>query len=646
MIKGFQVRIEWLVCLTVVASFLWSDRAMAQSLLEYQNQFPGFSEIILSQKKKVMISMEDAHPVVYQDHYFESMILNEKGIHLDSEDFLYSDLVQLLEFDAWTISGDSHKSKKIRVTKVDEVSAQGDNIFSDDVKRKKLTYAGLHAGARKVYSYSSKLVDPHLLNQFAFGSYVPTQEEVYEVEVGKGIHIGYHVLNDPEGNIVFQKEEKRGSTKYTWTYQKVPAMVFERNSPGYLHYAPHVILYIREFYHAGQKTEVLGSTDLLYQYYKNFVDNLNRVHDPKLEAFTRELVKDLDTDRDRVKAIFYWIMDNVKYIAFESGYEGFIPREASIVFERRFGDCKDFSSLLSAMASCVDIPNVHICWIGTRKIPYSYKENATPSVDNHMIVMMQDGDESVFLDCTDYYTAFGLPSAFIQGKEALIYQEDEYQVIKVPVVSSSVNQLIETVDLTLDDGLLKGNAEVSFSGLLRSQTLRQLDATSKAVRFDHVKQLLEKGNDKFHLIEFKEENENDRDKPLIISYSFQLDKHTVSTASEDYLSLFLIRPFLEAQIEPARSSPFDLELLVSQMFTIRFEIPEGSSLVNLPSDQSDVNDLLSYDIKYRVEENAVYLTFSIQNHKILLERSDFKLWNEVLKNLRGAYAEAITLKKH
>ncbi|MBC8644862.1 transglutaminase domain-containing protein [Flavobacterium lindanitolerans] len=164
-------------------------------------------------------------------------------------------------------------------------------------------------------------------------------------------------------------------------------------------------------------TKVLDNTEELYNYYKSFIKNLNKTDDTELKELSVELTEGLSSDTEKIKKIFYWVKDNIKYIAFENGYEGFIPREASTVFKRKFGDCKDMSSIITSMANYAGIKNVTVSWIGTREIPYSYEQLPTPSVDNHMIAVYNDNGNYIFLDATDREPLWN-PNFFYSGERS------------------------------------------------------------------------------------------------------------------------------------------------------------------------------------------------------------------------------------
>ncbi|TXT66284.1 MAG: hypothetical protein BAJALOKI3v1_40094 [Promethearchaeota archaeon] len=82
-----------------------------------------------------------------------------------------------------------------------------------------------------------------------------------------------------------------------------------------------------------------------------------------------EITKDLENEKERAIALFYWVRDNIRYNQF-----GFymIPAnfKASTTLRRGNGFCVSKAVLLSAMARAVKIPaKIHLADIINHKIP-------------------------------------------------------------------------------------------------------------------------------------------------------------------------------------------------------------------------------------------------------------------------------------
>jgi len=614
-----------------------------KSFQDIKNLYPDYNEIILENTETYDVSIENKGLKIIQDNHYDSLILTENGIFNNKESFSYSDLIPLKSYDAYTVITENGKEKKIKVTQTIEKQSQQSSVFYNDIKERQLTFPGIETGARKVYNYQNQFLDPHLLHKFIFGSTLPIQNAALEVRTDKNVVIDYKAFNDPNKSISYSKTEKKGKWVHRWTLSDIKPVKYEEGAPGYLYIVPHIDFYIKEYAVNGKTTQVLGDIPELFNYYRGFVKDLNKKEDADLKALSLELTKDKNTDEEKVKSIFYWVKENIKYIAFENGYEGFIPREASLVFERKFGDCKDMASIISCMAQYANIKEVTIAWIGTRSIPYSYNDLATPSVDNHMIAIFKKNNEYIFLDATDKETRYGIPTAFIQGKEILFGENDQYKIYPVPVVPAKLNEIKETVNLKIEKSKLIGSAKVDRSGYNRSHVLMQIGDASNKARQEMIKSLVLKGNNKFNLKDFKEENITNKDLPYSISYNFELDNYIVKVDKEIYLNLFLDKFLEKSVLAKDRVAQYEFEYLTQFTTQYVLEIPKNCSIKYLPKNFDLDNDYLKAHFTYTLKSNTLFLDVSLSVKKLLLSKPDFENWNESIKKLKSNYNETIIL---
>lgn len=614
-----------------------------QTFEEYKKLYPDFNEVVLLDYQGYDISIENKKLKIIQNTSFESMILSENGIHNNEESFTYSELVKLLEYDAFSVINSNGKDKKIKVTQSAEKNSSSSSVFFDDIKEIQLIFPHLEKGAKKVYNYKREFVDPFLLHKYMFIGGYPIKDATFEVKTDKNINIGFKIFNDPNNTIQFKKTEVKGKIVYTWTLKDVKAFKFESNSPGVLHSAPHIDIYIKDYTINDKKTVVLDDVTLLHKYYQGFVNNLNKKECIDLKKITEDITKDKTTDEEKIKSIFYWVKDNIKYVAFENGYEGFIPREADLVFERKFGDCKDMANIIVSMAEYAKIKDVNLCWIGTREIPYSYTELATPAVDNHMIAAYKKGDEYIFLDATDRETRYGLPTSFIQGKEALINNGKEFKIVKVPVIDAKKNQVDDIVKVQIKDGKLIGKGKMEFIGFNRSMTLMQIGDASGKTRFEMIKSLVIKGNNKFNLNSFTEENIRNRDLPYNVNYDFELDNYIIKVDKELYLNPYLHKIFEKNPIQKDRVTGYDFEIVSFFNSEYEFEIPANYKVKYIPKNFTLDNELLKVNAVFTESNNKILVKYTFEVKKLIIEPSDFQLWDDSIKKMKSNYSETLIL---
>ena len=637
----------WARCVSA-AILLASAISFAQqplALADYKAKYPDISELVLDHSQRYDISIVNRKLQVIQHNYYESMILTDIGINSNWESFSYSELVKNIGYDAYSVISQNGKDKKIKVTQVNEKQSRNNGIFHDDVKERQIIFPNLEVGARKVMQYQSEFLDPHLLHKFVFGTGIPVENSKFEIVTDKGIEIGYKIFNDKDSRIQFCKSEKKGKIVYTWIAKGMPALKMEDYSPGILYVAPHINVYIKEFQSGDQKIQLLDDTAKLFAYYKGFISNVNILEDAELKQLSMEITRDKATEEEKVKTIFYWVKDNIKYIAFENGYEGFIPRDASLVFDRKFGDCKDMSSILVSMASYAGVEDVSLCWIGTRNIPYTYGDLSTPAVDDHMIAAYRrKGGTYIFLDATDKESRYGIPTPFIQEKEAMINRGDSFEIVRVPSVTPRENLLEENLKLTIDGDRLVGEGQVSFSGHVRSRALSEIGDASGKSRFEIVKTILLKGNNKFQLTSFNEQNNKDRDKPFLIDHKFDIGSYVISADDEQYVNMCLYKPYEKHLIEKNRQSVYSFDFLMSRNSVYTLDAGKRQVL-SVPDNFELDNPLLTAKITYEKNGSTVTARILVDIKKMMIEHKDFELWNESIRKLKSKYNETIVLKQ-
>jgi transglutaminase-like putative cysteine protease len=612
----------------------------------YKQQYPDYNELILNNYTSYSIDIVDKKLKVIQDNQFDSMILSENGIQNNKESFSYSELVKLISFNAYTVIQEKGREKKIKVTQALEKMNSDGNVFFDDVRTKQLVFPNLQAGAKKVYEYSTEFTDPNLMHKFVFGDINSVKNSTLKIKTDKAVHIGYEIFNDPNNLIQFTKTEDRNSFTYQWTLLDSKPVKYESNTPGILYSIPHIVFYIQDYSIDNSKVEVLGGVDKIYNYFSGFVKDLNVSDDAALKELTLSITEGKKTDEEKLKSIYYWVKDNIKYIAFENGYGGFIPREASLVFNRKFGDCKDMASIITSMSKYANIPDVYLAWIGTRNIPYSFSKIASPSTTDHMIAVYQKGSEYVFLDATDQETQYGLPSAFIQDKEAMLYKgKMAHHLVKVPITDSNKNLIKDAVIFTIDNDKIVGNGQIEISGYNRTNTLSQLGDASNKTRFEMIKSLVLKGNNKFNLNDFCEENIKERDKPYIVQYDFDISNYTVKVDKELYINLFFDKFYEKSTLEKDRQANYDFDYLTKFNSNVECIVPKNYTVSYVPKNFEMENDLVKVKLIYVQKNNSIQLTSSVEIKKLMLEKKDFALWDETIKKLKSNYSDTVVLQE-
>lgn len=616
-------------------------------LLPLVEEYPEDKAVMLQKTEALNISLKNGELVVVADLVEDKYLTSDKAQGYANDAIHFNETFnEISNISATAFYPKGKKFKGEKVTQMETKSSLDGSVFYDDNRYIEIIFPKMDKGTRARVAYRETISDPHFLGKFYFQTFIPARKLQYSVTFPASVKVGYKVFNNEENQIKFAKTEEKGKTTYTWTATMADKYEYDDDGPSISYYVPHVALFVQEYTANGETVRVLDKVEDLYAWYQSLIGDLNQDKDPTINALVDSLTAGLTNDEEKVKRIYYWVQDNIKYVAFEDGMSGFIPRPAAKVCTKRYGDCKDMSSILTEMLEAAEIPS-SLVWIGSRDIPYTYDDLPTPSVDNHMIAMVELNGKVIFLDATSQHTPIGMPSSFIQGKQALVSKTKEnYDLLMVPVVEKETNYQRDSAFVKVDGNQLSGQGTAAFGGYVNVMVRERLNNRKTDKKKDYIERLLEKGHNKFRLAEYEAEGETNKDNDLVIDYQFEVPDYAQQVNNAIYVNLNLDKSYLNDFIEVEdRKVALEIDYKFQDEFTTVFEIPEGYSLDYLPESSSYEGDNFGFTIEYRRQGNQVQMSKTFYINTLLIDTDEFEAWNSMVKTLSSAYNESIVLKK-
>ncbi len=545
-----------------------------------------------------------------------------------------------------TFNVTTNKKSDLNSSLIGTYDAEIENIYKSDNKYKFFVLPKVEDNSVIEFSYRTKLKNPYFLSGFWFQNSLKTERIKFQIKCQSKTEIGYKIFGNYQDKIAFTKTNEGDQDVYTWEAKDMPEFETEEDMPSSLYFVPHIIYYIKSYELAdGKKEELLGTPEMLYQWYTSITKDINKTDQTALKNKTLDLIKNSTTEYEKAKVIYQWVQQNIHYVAFEDGMGGFIPREASEVYQKLYGDCKDMANILNQMLRYAQLES-NLTWIGTRSKPYKYSEVSTPQVDNHMITHVLIEGKSYFLDATDKFCPFTFPTAMIQGKEAMIGKTEKvFRLETVPVVECNKNKTTIAMKLNLVDNTLVGDVIATISGLNKSYLLNNLSANIQ--RENEIwKNSITLNNHKIQL-EIQEFQRNDyQEVPAKVNFKFILEDAIKDVNGKLLLKPILISPLKESLIDiEKRKLPIENDLVYSYAIEYDYQLPLDYKVEYLPENSKTDNDFGSFDIQYKVVNGSIKVSQKIESKKLLIENKDFTLWNSFIKTLNKQYNQSIILSK-
>jgi hypothetical protein len=192
----------------------------------------------------------------------------------------------------------------------------------------------------------------------------------------------------------------------------------------------------------------------------NLIESEIRVS-PEMAAKVAELTAGRDEPADRLRAIYDFVVTDIRYNAWEFGVHGYQPYSAPVIYSRGFGDCKDKAILLRAMLSEAGIEAFPVL---IRSMPRREEEDHSLALIEHFnhciaYVPEQDGLEAMFLDGTARHHPLQVLPASDAGARVIVVEPDGVEERRIPFPEPARNRLESEYRVSLSAG---GGARVEL----------------------------------------------------------------------------------------------------------------------------------------------------------------------------------------
>lgn len=515
------------------------------------------------------------------------------------------------------------------------------DLFYNDAKVKYMTVDFPVQGYTYHYEVEKNYEDVKYFTVLYFNDEYPILKKTMTFGIPDWLEIELKEFNF-DGYKINKSSRKEGDMTYiTYTMDDVPAVFKEEDAPGRSYTYPHIMVLAKSFTKDGKQTTLFKTSDDLYKWYKSLISSMTD-DTSVMKAKVDELTAKAKTDDEKIKNIYYWVQDNIRYIAFEDGIAGFKPDESNHVFEKRYGDCKGMANLIKQMLKLAGF-DARLCWIGTKHLAYDYK---TPSlaVDNHMICALLYKGKKYFLDGTEKFNSFGEYAERIQNKEVMIEDGDKYLIEKIPTSTCEANREIFKASLTIENEHLVGNCNHNYIGESRAQFLNIYNSFETNKKKERLDGYLSQQDKNILVSDIKSTDFQNRDTKLNIDYKIDIANKVSSFDNEMYIDLEFMNEYKNFALKD-RKVDYEMDYKTVYDSQITLKIPEGYRVTRLPSNLTIKENNFDIAITFeKTDKEIIYKKIFIFKNGCI-KASEMDKWNDFNKKLVENYNQQITISK-
>ncbi len=521
---------------------------------------------------------------------------------------------------------------------------ESNGIFHSDIKIAFFDYKFKKKGETITFFYQKEYEDFKFIDPLFFSAPYPVEHSSISIVIPQWLEADIHPFNF-EGKkinkeVAPEKNHKANRTIYTTDYlQEISDF---KNSPQRSIYDMHLLVLPKSMTVKKQQVKLIEDVSDLYHWYANLVDEIGN-DTSTLESLVKQLIAGQSSDTDKIKSIYYWVQNNIKYLAFEAGIMGFRPESCQKVLGAKYGDCKGMANLTKEMLKIAGF-DARLTWLGTSDLPYTYD---TPSLvaDNHMICTVVLDKEKLFLDPTEKYSDFGTFSNRIEGREVLIENEDKYIVTEIPEVSPQQNKASILHESQLIGNQITGKTMHTYTGDKKTAILNTLASIPKKNQEKFLNQTTSPNHKDISLHLTNHPDFFKRDSALLLKFDHEINNHVLDLGNELYINLEMDFYLAGFELEKDRNIPYRFSgKTLTEVETV-FTIPAGWKVEYLPESLDFNRDSYHFKFSYEEKDGRIYYHQSIEFKKLFLWPGEFAIWNDSLKEIKAFYADYIILKK-
>ena len=600
------------------------------------SKYPQAGALVLNSDEKIQINNDATELSTL--HYLVK-ILNDRGKEEFSEAHIeYDTTYERVELEfARTISPDG-KVTDVGSSHIRDVSKYLNFPLYSNAHVYIISFPEVSVGScieYKVKVYNNQLINKKdFVLSYALQDKEPILNEEFNITLPKGRALRIKNINekyiDYPAELKPEITNKADNLVYRWHFKDIPAIIPEPNMPPEAEINPAILF------------STFENWQEIYDWWWKLAKDKIKA-DTSIKEKIKALAVDKLSDEKKVRAIYNYCAQNIRYVAVEYGQAGYEPHAAAEVFKNKYGDCKDQAILLITMLKEAGIPSFPVL-IPTKEC-YNLNEDLPSMLFNHCIAAVALENKLIFLDPTAQTCSFGdLPSGD-QARRTLVFKEGGFLIKETPLYPAQHN-------LARQENIIKVNSDESIDA---QKDISVLGAYDQAERFwllytqpELIQQTLkEKIQDisiGAELGNYSIYNLEDLNSPVVLKYDFRGPEYFTTAGS------LRIMPQLSS-IDTAvvakdrRKYPLDSNIPDTKENVFQINIPDNFKLKYLPESLTEDSPWLKLTIEYKKEGNRLYFNQKIESKGTKILPEEYPGFKKFLENAAKKVKQRVVLEE-
>lgn len=364
--------------------------------------------------------------------------------------------------------------------------------------------------------------------------------------------------------------------------------------------------------------------------------------DQETRQLAQKIAKGLTTEREKVAAVYNWVIKNTRYVALEFGIYGHKPRRCVQTLARGWGDCKDKATVIVSLLKELGIDST-IVIVRTQMRGRFDSAIASLSPFDHAIAYVPS--LNLYLDGTAEYTGITELPAMDQESLGILVNQGNAELVTLPLLSAETGRTTTTRAKLRADG----SAEIELEAIARGATAPEWRRRYSAV--DRQRERV--SQDVSNIIMGFQLNAGpaaltveaeDYEKPVRVTARGKAE--TLARLDGERLSVHAtVRRRLSEQFASLaeRRLPLRLPVFGTEHSDYEVEIPPGMVVISGPEDTEHKSKFGEYHITRTQVGRKVRVVSSLSLATTRVQPAEYKAWRQFCEAADAAMATRLVL---
>ena len=415
----------------------------------------------------------------------------------------------------------------------------------------------------------------------------------------------------------------------TYSVSNLPSISREVYSPSFETFTPKVMFALQTFELEGEKGEVSNWQEFGLWQHENLLKGLDELPESTISEI-KLLTQNLETTREKAKAIYEYVQNNTRYISVQIGLGGWKPISAKEVDDKKYGDCKGLTNYTKALLNLVDIES-NYCVVYSGSEIQDISEGFTSMQGNHVILNIpQENDEDIWLECTSQDIPFNFLGTFTDDRKVLAVNPTGGEILRTPAYTEKDNYQKTTAEINIIEKAITANVNIRTRGTQYNDRYSLGGENEKNIKSHYL----------FYWNNLKE--------MTLLSHEFSNNKEDVTffekveLKAENYVKIYGndlildVNPFNKFQVNlpnyKVRQTPFN----VSRGFVDEDEFTFNLENLAVDTELKDISlDSVfgTYKLSFELKDNVLIVKRYFRLNKNNYQKSDYEKFVEFFSQI-------------